>query len=167
MLDIEEILGKASVFKGLTKEDLSEIIKIVREERFRQGETIMQEGDDGAKMYILVEGELAVSKALTLKFGEDDFRKTEKALNRLTAKNHPVFGEMALIAKDKRSASVVCDTDCLLLEIDRDDFLRLIESRSDIGNRILLNISSMLIRRLQQADQDVMRLTTALSIALS
>jgi CRP/FNR family transcriptional regulator, cyclic AMP receptor protein len=167
MLEIEGILGKASVFRGLAKEDLAEVFNIVREERFRQGQTIMQEGDEGAKMYILVDGELSVSKTLTMKFGEDDYRKTEKALNKLNAKHHPIFGEMALIAQDKRSASVTCDTDCLLLEINREDFLRLVETRPEMGIRILLNISAMLIKRLQQADQDVIRLTTALSIALS
>ena len=167
MIENEQTLGNAAVFNGLKNEDLSEVLRIVREKRFQKGETIMQEGDEGTTMYMLIEGELGISKALTMKFGENDYRKTEKALNRLTAKDHPIFGEMALIAKDKRSASIVANTDCRLLEINRDDFIRLVESKPELGVRILLNLSEMLISRLRQSSQDVIRLTTALSIALS
>ncbi|MEW6666842.1 MAG: cyclic nucleotide-binding domain-containing protein [Thermodesulfobacteriota bacterium] len=167
MMDIRDALSKAPIFEGIGEEGLAEILKIVREKRFQKDEMIMQEGDEGSTMYMILEGELGVSKALTMKFGEDDYRKTEKVLNRLTAKNHAVFGEMALIAEDKRSASIQCNTECVLLEISRDDFIRLVESRPELGVRILLNLSRLLIGRLRQASQDIMRLTTALSIALS
>lgn len=167
MKDLEEAVRKSSVFKGLKDEELAEVLNIIREKRFHKGDMIMQEGAEGNTMYMILEGELGVSKSLTMKFGEDDYRKTEKVLNRLTAKDHAVFGEMALIAKDKRSASIVANTDCVLIEINRDDFIRLIESKPELGVRILLNLSESLIGRLRQSSQDVMKLTTALSIVLS
>jgi len=167
MMNIEEAVRKSSIFRGLQDNEIAEVLSIIREERFHQGDLIMQEGDEGNTMYMILEGELGVSKSLTMKFGEDDYRKTEKILNRLTARDHAVFGEMALIAKDKRSASIMASTDCVLLEINRDDFIRLIESKPELGVRILLNLSQLLISRLRQSSQDVIKLTTALSIALS
>lgn len=166
-MEIADALRDSLIFKGLREEDLSEILNVVREKRFHEGDLIMQEGDDGNSMYMILEGELGVSKSLTMKFGEDDFRKTEKILNRLTAKDHAIFGEMALIAQDKRSASIQANTDCVLLEMSRDDFIRLIESRPELGVKILFNLSQLLISRLRQSSQDIIRLTTALSIALS
>jgi CRP-like cAMP-binding protein len=74
---------------------------------------------------------------------------------------------MALIGQDTRSASISAKTDCLLLEINRDDFIRLIESRPALGIKILMNLSRQLIGHLKKCNQDVIRLTTALSIALS
>ena len=166
-MEIEEALRNSSIFQGLLEEDFTEILNIVREKRFHQGDIIMQEGDDGDAMYMILEGELGVSKALTMKFGEDDYRKTEKVLNRLSAEDHAVFGEMALIAQDTRSASIQANTDCILLEISREDFIRLVESKPALGVKILLNLSRQVIGRLRQSSQDVIRLTTALSIALS
>jgi CRP/FNR family transcriptional regulator, cyclic AMP receptor protein len=167
MMEITDALRNAPIFQGLGDSELEEVLNIVRERRFHKDDTVMQEGDEGSTMYMILEGELGVSKALTMKFGEDDYRKTEKVLNRLTAENHAVFGEMALIARDTRSASIQANTDCVLLEVSRDDFIRLIESKPDLGVKILLNLSRLLIARLRQSSQDVIRLTTALSIALS
>ncbi len=45
--------------------------------------------------------------------------------------------------------------------------MKLIEANSELGVKILLNLSELLLGRLKQCNQDVIRLTTALSIALS
>jgi CRP-like cAMP-binding protein len=118
-------------------------------------------------MYMVVEGELDVSKSLTMKFGDDDFRKTEKVLTRFHPDDHVVFGEMALIGKEKRSATIIARTACVLFEINRGDFMCLIEDQPKIGVKVLFNLSELLVNRLRGVDQDVIKLTTALSIALS
>ena len=73
---------------------------------------------------------------------------------------------MALIAREKRSASIAALTDCVLLEINRDDFLMLVENSPRLGSKILMSISELLISRFRRVSQDVIRLTTALSVAL-
>ena len=146
---------------------LSDCRKITTEKRFQKDDVIMQEGEKGDTLYMVVEGEVGVSKSLTMKFGDDDYRETEKVLTRFKAEDHVVFGEMALIGQDNRSASILARTDCILLEIKRDDFLRLVEGKPKLGVKILLKLSELLISRLRHSSQDIMRLTTALSIALS
>lgn len=49
----------------------------------------------------------------------------------------------------------------------REDFVRLVESRPELGVEILLKLSELLVGRIRHANEDVVRLTTALSIALS
>ena len=44
------------------------------------------------------------------------------------------------------------------------DFMRMIESRPELGVRILLDLAELLVGRLRQTNHDVTRLTTALSI---
>lgn len=165
-VDTKETVKTSSLFRNLNAQELQEVLSIIRERRFPKDETIMHEGEQGDTLYMVAEGELGVSKSLTLKFGDGDFRKTEKVLTRYRPDDHAIFGEMALICQDSRSASIVARTDCLLLELKRDDFIRLIESNPRLGVKILLNLSEFLINRLRQSSEDVVRLTTALSIAL-
>ena len=99
--------------------------------------------------------------------GEGDFTEREKILKRFKAEDNVVFGEIAMIDRENRSASVVTTTDCILLEIRREDLLDLIEKRPQMGIKILKRIAQLLASRLRQSSQDVIRLTTALSVALS
>jgi CRP-like cAMP-binding protein len=162
-----EQLKKIHIFNGLDDAEITQVIGITREKRFEKGEIIMEEGQSGDTMYVIVKGVVEVTKVLTMKFGEDDFRETEKIMTRFEPEDHEVFGEMALIAREKRSASIAALTDCVLLEIKRDDFLMLVENSPRLGSKILMSISELLITRFRRVNEDVIRLTTALSIALS
>jgi CRP/FNR family transcriptional regulator, cyclic AMP receptor protein len=166
-MEIVEAVRNASIFETLEADEIEDVLKVVREKRFSKGDVVMQEGDQGDSLYILVEGEVGVSKSLTMKFGDDDFRQEEKVLTRLLAKDRVIFGEMAMIGRDSRSATVLARSDCVLAEIRRDDFLGLVEGHPKIGVKILLKVAELLVTRLRQASRDVIRLTTALSIALS
>ena len=162
-----EQLKKIHIFNRLDDAELAQVTGITREKIFEKGEIIMQEGQAGDTMYLIVKGDVEVSKVLTLKFGEDDFRETEKVMTRFGPDDHEVFGEMALIARENRSASIAALTDCVLLEINREDFLMLVENSPRLGSKILISISELLISRFRRVNQDVIRLTTALSVALS
>jgi CRP/FNR family cyclic AMP-dependent transcriptional regulator len=167
MGDIRETVRKASIFRDLGDEEISEVLSITTEKRVHKDDLIMQEGDEGSTMYLLLEGEVEVSKALTMKFGGEGIRKAEKVLSTLRAQDHVILGEMALVAKEKRSASILAKTDCVLLEIRRADFMRIVETKAPLGVKVLLNLAELLAARLRHSDENVIRLTTALSIALS
>ena len=166
-METGDAIKQSFIFSSLEQEELPYILDITAEIKFQKDDVIMQEGDKGDTMYIVVEGEVGVSKSLTMKFGDNDFRQTEKVLTRFRPEDHVILGEMALIGSDNRSASVIARTDCLFLEIKRDDFLRLIKQHPELGVKIMLKLSELLINRLKQSSKDVIRLTTALSIALS
>ncbi len=166
-MDISDAIKKSSIFNSLEKEELNHIVNISSEKKFQSGDVIMQEGQEGDCMYLVVQGEVGISKSLTMKFDDDDFRQTEKILTRYKSEDHVIFGEMALIAQDKRTATILAQTDCVFLEIKRDDFIKLIKNRPELGVKILMKLSKLLVDRLKQSSEDVIRLTTALSIALS
>jgi len=54
-----------------------------------------------------------------------------------------------------------------LLEIRRDDFTRLGETQPSRGVKVILSHAELTAVRLRHSDENVIRLTTALSIALS
>lgn len=162
-----EIIKETFIFNSLDEQEAVDILEITKEKKFPKGEAIMQEGKEGDSMYIVADGDVEVSKTLTMKAGEGNFTKGEKILKRFKAEDIVVFGEIAMIDRENRSASVVTTTDCILLEIKRGDLLDLIEKRPQMGIKILKRIAELLASRLRDSSQDVIRLTTALSIALS
>jgi CRP/FNR family cyclic AMP-dependent transcriptional regulator len=162
-----EIIKKTFIFNNLDEQEVADILTITKEKRFSKGEVIMQEGREGDSMYIVIDGSVEVSKTLTMKMGEGNFAEREKVLTRFKAEDDVVFGEMAMIDRGSRSASAVSTTDCILLEIKRGDLLDLIERKPQMGVKILRRMAELLASRLRQSSQDVIRLSTALSIALS
>ena len=55
-MEILEAIKSSSIFSTLEEEDLHEILKITKEKRFQEGDVIMQEGEKGDIMYLVVKG---------------------------------------------------------------------------------------------------------------
>lgn len=160
-------LQEPELFRDLTAEQIRELINISRRVTYRNGETIMREGDEGDSLYIILDGTVEVVKSLVLPgMDEDDTTDRSKVFTRLSARDHAVFGEIALLEKQKRTATITALTDCVLYEISKDDFLRLAEEDTDLGYRVALNLARIVSSRLRKADEDTIKLTTALSIIL-
>jgi CRP/FNR family cyclic AMP-dependent transcriptional regulator len=90
--------------------------------RYERNKTIVTEGQPGVLMYVVVEGKVAVS-----------------IQGKLVEKIGPggVFGEMALIDRATRLATVVSETDCGLLAIGRNTFIDLIKASPDFAVSLL------------------------------
>lgn len=160
-----EFLKTVTLFEGLTDVQVQQVAAIMHEETLPTGQPIIQEGEEGDRMYIIQEGTVEVSRTLTMKVAKRDFGQKEKTFIRLGSKFF--FGEMALLENDVRSATVTTVTDCKLFVILRDDFNPLCENFPEIGYKILRNIAKTIAGRLRRTNQDVLKLTTALSLALT
>lgn len=161
-------LKETALFNNLTPTEIDKILKIAREVTFPEGAVVMKEGDFGDTLYIIEKGTVEVAKCLTMEgMNEDvDALEANKVFTRLDASQRAVFGEIALLEDTKRTATIRAVTDCVLLEIRKDDFLQLAEKDNQLGYRILLNLARIVSARLRKADEDTIKLTTALSIIL-
>lgn len=162
------LLKETALFKNLTPTEIDKILKVAREVKFAQDDVVMKEGDFGDTLYIIEKGTVEVAKCLTMEGMDDDDSAmgANKVFTRLDASQHAVFGEIALLEDTKRTATIRAVTDCVLLEIRKDDFLQLAEKDNQLGYRILLNLARIVSARLRKADEDTIKLTTALSIIL-
>ncbi|PIE83696.1 MAG: cyclic nucleotide-binding protein [Candidatus Contendobacter odensis] len=79
---------------------------------FAAGQIIFREGETGEVFYLVAEGEVDIST------GHHQLE---------TVGPGGILGELALIDKKPRSATVTARTDCLLTVIDREHFLALIQ----------------------------------------
>jgi CRP-like cAMP-binding protein len=100
--------------------------------KFTAGTEIFHENSEGGHMYVVIEGEVAV----TLKGKE-------------LAHAYPgeVVGEMALISADIRSATVIAVTDCTLAVIDQSSFESLLRHVPEFS----LHVMNVLVERIHNA----------------
>jgi CRP/FNR family transcriptional regulator, cyclic AMP receptor protein len=159
-------LKDIALFRNLTPENMKRIMDILHRVTFSENEIIMREGDIGDTVYIMLEGTVEVTKSLVIGDADNEESEKNKVFTRLDGKQHAVFGEITLFQELKRTASVKAVTDCVMYEMKKDDFLKAAEEDYELGYRILLNLGRIVSARLRRADEDTVKLTTALSIML-
>jgi len=160
------ILQNIALFKSLTPEKIHKILNILHKVTFSANDIIVKEGDMGDTMYIILGGTVEVAKSLVIGGMDYEDMGKNKVFTRLDSSHYPVFGEIALLEELKRTATIRAITDCVLYEIRKDDFLKLAEEDYELGYRILLNLARIVSARLRKADEDTIKLTTALSVIL-
>lgn len=117
------LLAAVDLFASLDETQRATIAAETRSMEFGDGETIVQEGDSGRTMYIVVSGAVAVKLEST---------GTIVA----TIKQGGYFGEMSLLTGDPRTASVVACGDVRVLELDVEVFRRMSEASPQIIEQI-------------------------------
>lgn len=162
-----EALKPASLLKGLSDDQLKVLWDAGKVTKVQAGDAIIKEGDLGSSMYILLDGVVEVSQTIVLKIGRTEVGEKEKTLIRLEGTMRPCFGEMSLLEDAERSATVNALTDCQLFVIERAEFDRLTAADPRFGCVVLRAIATIVSSRLRKANREVLKLTTALSLALT
>jgi CRP-like cAMP-binding protein len=161
---------RAELFAGLSPEELKAVRPCFDTVELPAGRDVIVEGEPGDDMFLLVSGKVRVRKSMVLKGIAVPVLEAEaggKTLCELSDAQSPFFGEMALLDRDIRSASVTCLTDCRFLRIDRDRFFAFLAERPDIGVRLATALARRLARVVRKNNQDLVKLTTALALVLS
>ena len=129
VLDPVEIalhLKSLPLFEGLTTRQLMDLANEVREEQHNADTVIFREGDPGNCLYLIVEGQVRVTRGETLL--RDQGPKS-------------FFGEIAVLEGENRTATVTANTPVRFLRLDRDDLLRLMEELPAIAIGICQSLS--------------------------
>lgn len=160
-------LKKVSLFSGLDDDQIEQMIAVMTIREFDTNDVVMHEGESGTEIYILLEGEVEISKSLVLPQWVQSAQNQEKALIRLSEKQFPFFGEMSMFGdKATREASIKATKACRMACIEKDVLIAEIKKDPQIGSVIYQNIASELVKRLRKANKDILKLTTAFSLAL-
>lgn len=148
----EELLSKVPAFANLTPRELKEVAAIVHKRSYRLGEPVFYQGDPGLGMYIVQEGNVAITIS--------DKSSNEREVAVLTEGDF--FGEMALLDESPRSANAVCKTDCLLIGFFRPDLFDLIEKKTTLGIKIVLKLAEIVAQRLRNTDKELSKVKSQL-----
>lgn len=164
-LDID--LSRTAIFAGIPEEKIGKVAALVKVQNFPADQQIMKEGESGNTLFILLSGEVEVTKSLVFRSGATTLDPLDKSLLRLTSKSFPFFGEMSIFDKvSARNATVRTVVPCKFAVIDLADLVRLSETDYEIGYKTFLNIAWSLSDRLNKTNNDLLKVTTALGIAL-
>ena len=156
-------------FLGLSNKEIELFTSNMMIIDFKKDENILTEGVEGHSLLFVLEGEITISKALTLvtnKMDENDNR--EKTLTKLSSKNTKIMlGEIALFSPDKkRNATVIAIKDCKVAKLDFDKIFEICNNDSELGYKIMRNLSEITAKNLIDANHKVLKLTTAFSLLI-
>jgi cAMP-dependent protein kinase regulator len=133
---IPPAIAPQPLFSSITREGLRAMIEVFEVSTVPQGAVVIEEGTGGAEAYIVARGELEVKRTM-----EDGSGLT---LARLTG--GALFGEMALLSRAPRAASVVACRPSILL-VGRKDALDAVAEREP---EVAIELASHCRRRMVQ-----------------
>ena len=137
-------LKRVPLFKNLAPGDIKQVAALAQEESFSDGVTIVREGDIGDVMFIIISGEVRIL-----------ITQGQKEMEIARRKAGEYVGEMALISRDPRMATVSAVGDVRALSIDQKSFESLLRDRPDAS----LAVIQVLSERLKEASIQVHRPT--------
>ena len=160
---MKALLDKFNLFSGLSAEEIDLVREKLDNQKINSGDFIIKENDSENKMYLLIDGKVAVTKKLTLSVSGD---AEEKKLVTLSDSQFPVFGEIGILGNKRRTASVVAQTDCNLLVLTESSFNQIVKKNYKLGYIIMRNLANIIATRLENTDNNLVKLATALSLTV-
>jgi len=124
-----EQLKQVPLFSELDDRELKSIASTLRERTFDAGTTVTEEGESGIGFFVIEDGTATVS------VGGREVRK-------LGASDY--FGEIALMAKAPRSATIVADTDLHCQGLTAWDFRALVDANESMSWKLLETLAERL-----------------------
>lgn len=153
MPDVPNLLRAVSIFRELDGEELREVATICREEHFKSGEYIFREGESGNRLYLVVDGEVRISREVP--------GSGEEALAVL--KPGSLFGEMAVFDRHERSTDAISNGGTTCLTISRADFEMMLDLNRELAYKVLWGTVRLLSARLRSTN-DSLRSFLAMSM---
>ena len=120
-------INKVPLFSELSRNEIKSLKMLMTEIGISSGRTVVREGDVGREFMIILSGTASVSKQgnkfATL--GPGDF-----------------FGELSLLGKGPRSATVTAETDLQLKALNRREFATMLDKNPKIAEKVLADAHS-------------------------
>lgn len=135
-----EVLMGMPLFSRLSEREILRVLQVVEVRAYVSGEVVIKEGDRGDELFIVLTGQVRVTKG-------------EALLTTLGKGEH--FGEMALIRALPRSATVTSDGASEIIAIRRADFFDILRTEHEMSVKLLWQFLGVLADRLDQTSRDL------------
>lgn len=132
-------LKRAAIFQQISGRDLIAVAEVAKEVHFASRTTFIEQGDIGTCLYLIVSGEVSV--------------RVQGVGEVARSTTNDLIGEMAIISRQPRSADCVAVSDVTLLQIDYDDFWRLLAGKPNIALGIIRVLSGRLSSTMQSIQE--------------
>ena len=149
-----KLLANVPLFAGLSEREIDGLIHVTRHETLRAREELFHKGDEGTQVYLVTEGTL---KALTTSEEGDDVVFSILGPGEL-------FGEIAFLGSQVRTATVTAITPSELLAVDRRDFLDFLKRHPEASIKLLTVLADRL-KHVSELVEDTLFLNLPIRLA--
>jgi CRP/FNR family cyclic AMP-dependent transcriptional regulator len=131
-------LAQVPLFSACSKKDLQLVAKRAEDVKVDAGKLLVSEGDTGTEFFVIVDGNATVSKhgRKVAELGPGGF-----------------FGELALLERAPRNATVKAETPMELVVLGQREFAGIIDDVPEFAHKLLAGLA----RRLRQADSEAVQ----------
>lgn len=142
--EIADALDGLGLFKGFNYQELLTAARYFTPVAVAAGAAVFKEGDPGDSLLVLVSGRVAIIK-------------DNQGKGQLLCHEGPgrTIGEMALLDRERRSASCIAEVDCRLLAMDQTALDRLSREYPLLAYRLMLALAQQLSRRLRRTSGEL------------
>lgn len=144
---MRKFLHEHFLFKTLTPQQIDRLASCSTRRLVSRGATIFAKGDPGSSMFAICEG--------TVKIGVASVDGHDAIFNLL--RKGDIFGEIAILDGNARSADAVATADCELLVIERRDFLPTLRREPELAMKFIEILCRQLRRMSLQAETLMVR----------
>ena len=139
--EIIERFKKIPMLEGLTNEQLKKMLSICSKKKFETNKNIYTIGEESKNMFILIKGKIGIAFNTGV-----DLQSIAPA---------GIVGEMGIFTGEKRSANVVAETECMVLNFDKTELYRLFSIDTDLHVKILMNIIKDLSKKMRRSNEQI------------
>lgn len=143
--------GQLDVFSGMSAEELASVSVLLERRTYRAGDIVFRQGDTSRELYIIAKG--SASARLKLPGSARETRL-------ITFAAGTVFGEIALLDREARSATIAADEDLVCYVLEHSAFEALAREHPSVAIKILANLARELGARLRRANRTIQELST-------
>jgi CRP/FNR family cyclic AMP-dependent transcriptional regulator len=125
-----DALARAPLFRELSRHQLGDLAKASEDLEVEEGKVLTREGDLGREFFVIVEGDVSVTKGGTevRRLGPGDF-----------------FGEIALVYESpRRTATVTAVSPLRFFVLTRQSFRSLLEHQPEIEEKVMAALEERL-----------------------
>jgi CRP-like cAMP-binding protein len=137
-------LAEGTIFSGLDEAELDGLLSFAMRRRYKARDVVLRKGDPALQIFVIVQGRL---KAITS--GAEGRQATLSIMG-----PGEVFGEVAVLDGEPRSATITALEPCELMVLQRNDFLHFLERSPRVAVK-LLEVLARRLRRLSERLEDV------------
>lgn len=131
-----DALAKVPLFQGLSGRDLKFLAKQLREDVFKPGATIVEEGDTTGRMYVILDGtaKVIIGGKVRRRMGTGS-----------------LIGELSVLDRGERTATVQADSEVRAVSLSSATFLTLLQDNWTATRTVLATLA----RRVRELDKNL------------